>query len=214
VNKILDHQENCALVQKKLTLREVKGDLKTYFNWSANALCPVNPGAADRFLKENQTAILTTAQKLLKLVRYVPGLIYRGILLKQPVNEIVPHERLEYLSFSTDRSVAEHFADINGFGSEVMDLAARLGNHGYIIEYTPNISEVLFHHHLLSVLPYAEAFSQLGMDGTSEVEGLKSQKEVTILQPELPFRKITEKVNKQSPSLKRSKPNWISDKLQ
>lgn len=179
-------------MQKKLTLWEVKGDLKTYFNWSANTLCPLNPGAADRFLKENKTAILNTSQKLLKLVRYVPGLIYRGILLKQTVNEIMPHERLEYLSFSTDRSVAEHFANVNGFGSEIMNLAAQLGNYGYIIEYIPSVSEVLFHYHFLSLLPYAEAFSQLGMDGTSEVVGLKNQKEVTILQPEQPFTRIIE----------------------
>lgn len=163
----------------------------SYFNWSANSLVPFHPGAADIYLKENRTTVLKIAQKLLKQIPYDHGPVYRGIILKQPVDVIVPHKKLQYLSFSTERLVAEHFADINGFGSEVIDVAAQLGDCGYVIEYTPKITEILFHHHFLSILPYAEAFSLLGMDGISEVEGLKKQKEIIIFQPAEPFINIT-----------------------
>jgi hypothetical protein len=174
-----------------MTLREIKGDLMTYFNWSANALVPITPGAADKFLKENRSTILIIAQKLLELVNYAPGTIYRGIILKQPVNSIVPHKNMEYLSFSTDRSVAEHFADVKGFGSEIIDVAAQLEEYGYIIEYTPKITEILFHHRFLSILPYAEAFSLLGRNGLSQVKRLEWQKEITIFQPAEPLFNIT-----------------------
>ena len=172
---------------KKLTLAQLDSDLQIYFNWSANALMPVHAGGADAYLKANQPVIVKIAQRLLEFIDYVPETVYRGVILKQPVTEIVLHEKLQYLSFSTDLTVAEHFADINGFGSPLINLAARLGKYGYVIEYTPAISEILFHYPFLSILPYAEAFTRLGMNGPFEVESLKKQKEVMILQPVVPF---------------------------
>lgn len=177
--------------QRKMTLREIESELKIYFNWSANALVPIRPGEADIYLQKNRDTVFRIAQKLLKNVNYVPGPIYRGIILRHPVNLIVPHKSLNYLSFSTDRSVAEHFADVKGFGSEIMDVATQLGDYGYIIEYTPKVTEILFHHDFLSVLPYAEAFLLMGIDGASEIKGLERQKEITIFQPEEPFINIT-----------------------
>lgn len=162
-----------------------------YFNWSANALCPVNPKAADIFLEANRSVILKIAQLLLQGINYIPGPIYRGIILKKPVNTVEPHKNLKYLSFSTNRAVAEYFANINGFGSKIIDIPQRLGTHGYIIEYAPKITEVLFHFHLLSFLPYAEAFTLLGIDGQREVTRLMWQKEVMILQPTEPFINIS-----------------------
>lgn len=179
--------------KRKLTLREMKGDLLIYFNWSANALVPFRPGAADSYLKEHRSTVLKIAQILLRQIHYDPVPVYRGVILKQPVREVAPHKLLQYLSFSADRSVAEHFADINGFGSEIIDVPTQLGNYGYIIEYTPKITEILFHHHFLSILPYAEAFASLGMDGVSEVESLMKQKEITIIQPVEPFTSIVTK---------------------
>ena len=176
---------------KKLTLAEIGGELQIYFNWSANALMPVRPGAADTFLKKNRFTILKVAQKLLVQVNYTSGPIYRGVILRHPVESIVPREGLQYLSFSADRSVAEHFADIKGFGNNIVDVADQLGEHGYVIEYTPNDNEILFHYRFLSILPYAEAYTFLNMDGRSEVDGLRKQKEITILQPNEPFMNIT-----------------------
>jgi len=176
---------------RALSLAEISGDLTIYFNWSANALVPFRNGAADVYLKQNHFTILKIAQKLLKQVDYTPAPIYRGIILRHPVKSVLPHERLQYLSFSTDRSVAEHFADVMGFGSKILDVKAQLGEYGYIIEYTPKTSEILFHYHFLSILPYAEAFSLLGMDGPSEVMSLNRQKEIMILQPTEPFTNIS-----------------------
>lgn len=177
--------------KRKLTLQDMKGEIKTYFNWSANVLIPFHPGAADVYLTKNRSPILKIAQLLLKHIHYDPGHIYRGIILKEPVKKITPHENLQYLSFSANRSVAEHFADINGFGSDILDVAAHLGHYGYIIEYTPRITEVLFHYRFLSILPYVEAFSLLGMNGISQVEALRKQEEITIIQPSEPFSNIT-----------------------
>ncbi len=176
-----------------MILRELRGDFITYFNWSANVLAPINPCAADKFLKENRDSIIKVAKKLMDWIGYVPGTAYRGIILRESVNAIVPHKNLEYLSFSTERRVAEYFADINGFGSDIVDVTAQLGWYGYVIEYKPVIDEILFHYDLLEILPYAEAFSLLGMKGHSEVEGLKKQKEIVILQPTVPFTNITRK---------------------
>lgn len=178
---------------KKLSLREINGELKIYFNWSANALMPINPTAADRYLIEHRSTIIKVAQKLLKQVSFSPAPIYRGIILRERVTSIHPHNNFQYLSFSTDRAVAEHFADVNGFGSDVVDVKAQLGEYGYVIEYTPKLSEILFHHRFLSLLPFDEAFTLIGIDGKGEVESLKKQKEIMIFQPAEPLTNITPK---------------------
>jgi len=169
--------------KNKIKFQEMDEDLHTYFKWSANALMPVRGRACDLFLKQNLKVILPTAQRLLRLIGYTPGPIYRGVLLPEPVHALPPHQNIEYLSFSTDRSVAYHFANPYGFGSQYPGYNALLGSHGYVIEYTPQIAEVLFHYELLLMLPYAFAFSMTGINGELHVAFLSKQKEVTILQP-------------------------------
>ncbi|SIO53938.1 hypothetical protein [Chitinophaga niabensis] len=182
------------MAQTKISLHEVKGDLMTYLNWSLNALVPFVPTAADRYLLENKAVIVKVSQMLLKSIHYRPSTIYRGIILRKHVNCIIPDANLQYLSFSTDRTVAEHFADINGFGSDWINVPIQLGNYGYVIQYLPNVSEVLFHYQFLDFLPYAEALNLIGMNGYDEVEGLKLQKEITILQPVDPLTNITPQI--------------------
>ncbi len=172
---------------KRLSLNDLTEDLRHYFIWSANALMPTNPQAADKFLKTHKTIIHKTAQRLLTQTDCRSTTIYRGIILREPATEIKPHAMMQYLSFSTDRKIAEHFANVNGFGSDFFDVSKQLGEHGYVIEYTPKIEEILFHYSLLDVLPYAELFNQIGVDGQREVNGLREQKEVMILQPEFPL---------------------------
>jgi len=111
----------------KLSLKDIKGDLKIYFNWSANVLMPVSTGSADVFLAQYRSRILTVAQKLLAKVNFIPTPIYRGILLKENVNTIQPHKNLKYLSFSDKRSIAEQFADVKGFGSHIVNLKNPFG---------------------------------------------------------------------------------------
>lgn len=174
----------------KYHLNDLTDDMWFYFNWAANAVLPFFANGADIYLDEHKEVICEVAQTLLEQIDYVPGTIYRGVLLKSPVTELTPNKRLKYVSFSTDRGVAEHFADYNGFGSGIMDIKSKLGEHGYVIEYTPKPEEVLFHYHLLQVLPFAEAYSRIGLDGPVEVLALSEQKEVMILQPNEPFTNI------------------------
>lgn len=175
----------------KYSVEDMSGSLGIYFNWSINALVPFNSKAADKYLKIHKAVIVEISQMLLQRILFVTREIYRGVLLKEPTNEIQPHNNLEYLSFTEDIKIAQSFANINGFGSEVMDLREMLGGFGYVITYYPHISEVLFHYKFLDLLPYQEALTQIGMNGMEEVRGLKIQKEVTIIQPEQPFTQIT-----------------------
>lgn len=176
---------------KPLKLSQLSGDLAIYFTWSANALCPTNPQAIDLYFQANQAAIVKTAQKLLQGINFAPGLLYRGIVLREPIVTLKPHHKIKYLSFSESRLVAQHFADVDGFGSQYIDVRAQLGTFGYVIEYMPEVTEVVFHYHLLSVLPYAEAFSKLGMRGDVEVKTMTWQREVMIVQPTEPFIQIS-----------------------
>src|SRR5689334_16805732 len=97
---------------KKLSLMDIRGDIKFYFNWSANMLMPLHSNSADVYLNQHRSSILAVAQKLLAHMKFIPIPIYRGILLKENVDSITPHDSLKYLSFSTSRSVAEYFADV------------------------------------------------------------------------------------------------------
>lgn len=179
----------------KITLNEVTGELAIYFNWSANALLPITPGAADVYLKRNRYAIFKMAQYLLQFTDYTPGPIYRGIILSEEHNAIKPQKSFMYLSFSTRKSVAEHFANVNGFGSDIMNISCEIGTYGYVIEYAPRITEILFHYKFLSMLPYAEAFSLLNINGLSAVKDLEEQNEIIIFQPAEPFINITKVVS-------------------
>lgn len=174
----------------KVRLQDLQGDLHTYFNWSANALMPIRRGAAHRFLMENRLVIHSTAQRLLKQMNYSPQTLYRGIILREPVEQIAPHPKFTYLSFSADPVVAAHFGNYNGFGSNLVNVAEQLGKFGYVIPYKPAFREILFHYRFLSFLPYAEAFTLIGVDGLGQVENLKRQKEIVIFQPSFPFTNI------------------------
>lgn len=177
-------------MKHKIHLSELTGDLKTYFNWSANALMPFHPGAADRFLTKYKDIVVKMARELIEPLNYTPAIIYRGVILRTPVTEIAPDIKMQYLSFSTDKNIAEHFADINGFGSEIVNLSQQLGDYGYVIEYMPAPEEILFHYELLSILPYAEAFTCMGMNGENEINGLLKQKEIMIQQPQQSLKNI------------------------
>lgn len=175
---------------QKLKLADLSNEQQIYFTWAFNALFPFYLGA-DKFLMTHQQVIQKVASQLLKIIDYTPTAIYRGILLKEPVSQIDPHPNLFFLPFSADRKVAKQFASVNGFGSEIMNLEKRLGKYGYIITYTPKLSEILFHYQLLNYLPFAEAFNTLHLHGQTEIAGLIKQQEISLLQPKAPFTDIT-----------------------
>lgn len=173
-----------------MKLKEITGNLAIYFNWSCNALMPINSGAADIYLVRNKYVIEKTARELLQSIGYTPQKLYRGIILREPATAIQPDNRYQYISFTTDIKVAEHFADVNGFGSNLVNVAEQLGEYGYVIEYTPTPEEILFHYKLFELLPYAEAFELIGIDGKGEVDSLMKQKEIMIRQPGKPLTNI------------------------
>lgn len=179
---------------KQLNLWDLNGDIQVYFRWSLHALYPVVPHEADRQLAQHRETICKVAQELLRAINYTPTPIYRGVLFREPITQLNPHQNFQYLSFSEDQTVAQHFASVNGFGSNLLDVEKQLGKHGYVIEYTPQPDEVLFHYGFFSILPYAEAYNVLEMDGPTEVEYLKRQKEITILQPAAPFMNLVQQV--------------------
>ncbi len=178
------------LDDNKNSLSELSDELWTYLNWSVNALAPTSGNRADNYLKVNKATIVNTSQKLLREINYTPTEIYRGLLLREKSEYILPHKNLEYLSFSENIEVVKQFADIHGFGSNIVDLKTRLGEFGYVIHYTPQIEEIIFHYKFLDLLPYSEALNLIGMNGDIEVASLKEQMEVTILQPNEPFYNI------------------------
>lgn len=170
-----------------------KNDLTLYFNWSSHALIGSNPTMSDRYLRENYSVIKSVADYFLTAINYKPVEIYRGILMQEPsLNKLMPHKNMTYLSFSEDLEIAKSFADVNGFGSQ-FGINHLLGKYGYVISYTPQLNEVLFHHHFINILPYIKTWNLMGIDGTEKT--LEIQKEVTITQPAQPFENITHSKN-------------------
>lgn len=153
--------------------------LSIYFTWSCHALIGRSPVAVNTFLNENLDTIKEVAAELLK--GFNPTMLYRGIIVREKINELPPHENFTYLSFSEDKDIAASFADPspNGFGS-----AFHLGDYGYVIEYTPKVEEVLWHYSFFNKFPYLDAMLDVGVDGTT----IPVQKEVILLQPETPFK--------------------------
>lgn len=165
-----------------------KKDVTVYFNWSSSALLGTNPTASDWYLRKNYNTIQQVATCLLNKMNYQPKEIYRGILMHdEALTELLSHSNMTYLSFSEDINIAKSFADINGFGSQ-FGINHLLGTNGYIVTYMPDASEVLFHHSFIDVFPYIKVWNQSGIDGTEKT--LEIQKEVTILQPQVPFKNI------------------------
>jgi len=173
-----------------MRLTDITGSLAIYFNWSCNALMPIISGAADHYLKQHKQTISRIACELLAPLNYEKKTLYRGIILREPVEEVSPQKYLQYLSFTYDKKIAEHFANVNGFGSDFFNVKEQLGEYGYIIEYAPEPEELLFHYKLFDILPYAEGFSTIGHNGEAEVNGLRKQKEIMIYQPAEPLTNI------------------------
>lgn len=166
-----------------------KEDIRLYFQWSSHALIGFNPTLSDRCLRENFEIIKSVSDYLLNSIDYKPIEIYRGIIMKEPsLTNLMPHKNMTYLSFSEDLNIAKSFADVNGFCSQ-FGINHLLGKHGYIVSYTPQLSEVLFHHSFIDIFPYIKSWNSMGIDGTEKT--LEIQKEVMIIQPKEAFKNIT-----------------------
>lgn len=122
-------------------------DAQTYLTFIYQVLVP-HTNKADLFYSVHQESIERTAALLREEFGYELKKLYRGILLDSTnVTDGVlePINTIRYLSFTELRKVAQRFADVDDpmswFG---MNQSPRF--RGYLIEHTPDPSEVLFHH--------------------------------------------------------------------
>lgn len=155
-----------------------------YMTFVVNALRGGSPIATDAFLRDNLKIIKRVAKELYKNISIKP--IYRGVILDEKNKSFLnPHPGFTYISFSEDKSVAEHFADTSseGFGTFLS-----LGDYGYIITLEPKDNyDLLFHYSLLDT----ERINFLKVFTPEDIDFYKKQKEVMILQPfkKLPLQK-------------------------
>jgi hypothetical protein len=163
-----------------------------YFQWSCLALYGADPVGADRYLRDNLEEIQHYAGRLLRKINYEPQTVHRGVILPEQIDgKLDPHPRQTYVSFTEDISIAERFADINHWMSFI--LRANGYKFGYMIEYTPTIDEILFHHSFVDLLPYDDWFISVGVYDNK----VREQKEVTIIQPAESFTQIKRYLSKQ-----------------
>lgn len=122
------------------------GDTHTYVEFVYRALVPC--GGVDQFFAQNRAAIDRAAVVFRELFEFKSQPLYRGILL-DPVDaetgKLAPVHKVRYLSFSESKNVALEFADIN---ERISRFIRQRTPHfrGYLICYTPDVNEVLFHH--------------------------------------------------------------------
>lgn len=164
-----------------------------YFTWSCMSLHGMYPIAADRYLRENLDEIREYAGILLHKIGYEPRPIHRGIILEEKIDgKLQPHNGFSYLSFTEDMAIAERFANIDHWMSFI--LRANGYKYGYMIEYTPALDEILFHHSFVDLLPYDDWFISVGIEDNK----VREQKEVTIIQPQHSFTQIKQYEPKRS----------------
>ena len=154
-------------------------DFNIYANFIHGALEGGDPRAADKFLRENLTTIVSVASYILFQLKIEPEKIYRGIIMDiGTIKKLVPDPNFTYLSFTEDYDVAAHFADPteSGFGS-----LFNLGSYGYIAELQDKNFAIIYHWKFLRDTNLGKIFDEEGL------KFLIKQKEVMILQPELPL---------------------------
>lgn len=103
---------------------------------------------ADGLMRQHHREILKTAQKLRAWSPPEVVPLYRGLLIEPenmgPGSTVSKMADLEFVSWSADKDVACFFADVNSQMSSFVAKVQRPGVKGWIIEHTPDPSEVIF----------------------------------------------------------------------
>jgi hypothetical protein len=176
-------------------------DFNLYLNFLLYAILG-RMGEADGIIEQSNGGIKRSAKYISNLAKIKTGKIYRGILLEpnqMPEDQLVKAiPSNNFVSFSEDKDVACWFgyktSTISGYVSQI-----RPNVEGWIAEYTPKNSEILFHYkwipalnRLVEMVTGAPSFLHLSsvmvqnvpdMDAlqASQIEwNLKTQKEVMI----------------------------------
>lgn len=163
----------------------MKNDNSIYVNFCCNLFANRQPSVVDKYFRENRDSILRVSKLLREKYRPKVGPIYRGILIDERLiikrdNQLFlrPYKGIEYISFSEKKEVAERFADINSSDSQF--IKALYPNHkGYMIEYRPNINEIVQYYQWSILLKCPEMIENFY---SGAVELIRDQKEVTIIQ--------------------------------
>ena len=151
-----------------------------YLNFILNAL-RASTSAVDAYYLEHKSSIEAYASLLNEKYPCPVTSLYRGILLEEDIDLLPPLDHIQFLSFSEDRNVAYNFADIDSDISQFMK-AQSPNAKGYVIEYTPEKDEILFHHSWVDCL---------GLDWylhKASIDLLREQKEVTLKQSMKEFK--------------------------
>jgi hypothetical protein len=118
-----------------------------YINWIIYAIVG-RPQEGDDLMRREGSGIRSVAKHLLKIRKPRITTLYRGLLLNPEESEdriIEQDPHLTYVSFSENRDVACWFADpdstMSGLVKEI-----RPDVEGWVMEYTPKLSDILFHY--------------------------------------------------------------------
>jgi hypothetical protein len=118
-----------------------------YINWALYAITG-RLQEADNLMKSHGTGIRSIAKHFQKTKKPRIHTLYRGLLLDpEQVEEksISQDPNVTFVSFSEDRDVACWFADPSSVMSSFVK-QHRPRVEGWIMEYTPKLTDILFHH--------------------------------------------------------------------
>ena len=155
-------------------------DIWVYVNFVGNSLRAAMPGC-DKYYRENKRTIELVAEhmKRIQVVHRIKPL-YRGLLLEKEWDEqtlLPPNPKMQFLSFSEDREIALRFA--NPYNEYAIGFQLRGKKvSGFLIEYTPTLDEILFHHSWIPILKIDQLFERQYGD----IGELFIQKEVMLKQ--------------------------------
>ena len=179
-------------------MKTYKEMINIYFQFLIGALEGRN---VDDFFRENEESIITMANSFnndfkeeLNFLFPKEQIIYRGIILEENKElSLEPVSHIEYISFSTDKKIANEFADLSHGMAEFFKEMRPLNTHGYIIESNLVDEVILFHWRWLDVF-LEDLFPQLKKYFTKEhVAMVKKQKEVMVKQQHKKYNLILSK---------------------
>jgi hypothetical protein len=154
-------------------------DLDNYLSWVYLALLG-RTANSDQIYSNVGESIDRVSRWLMAELPTKVKTLYRGILVEDKYvkeGRLIPMEKLKSLSFSENLREALIFADPMSEMSQIV-MAARPECKGYIIQYIPEETEILYHYSWMPIVPIKKVFIQNGYD----THLLDSQKEVIIKQ--------------------------------
>lgn len=155
-----------------MSLKRTQLEQEHGMNFILNSL---RGGHPDKYYFENRKYIDAFLKQLRFYFRPSPQKVYRGILLNPqdvPDLKLKPLDYMSFLSFSEDKSIAHVFADMESD----MAMPYRYINpehEGFLIEYTVQPDEIMFHHSWADTLGIERFFGD-------DIKIVHAQKEVMI----------------------------------